>query len=397
MLACAAFVDGLIDHGYNFFTGVPCSLLTPLINHLEEDRRVSYVGATNEGEAVALAAGAWLAGRKCVVMCQNSGLGNAINPLTSLNYPFQIPALLIVTWRGQPDMPDEPQHVLMGAVTPRLLELAEIAHQPFPETKDRITPVLGRVDEMTKIRSLPTALILSKDVLAGNRRTQQPGRPRQRRNSSMNTTIRGSRSTRIAVLERLTNIFPTSAAVISTTGKCSRELFTLRDCSQHFYVIGSMGCASAVGLGVAMNMHRPVVVIDGDGAALMRLEHMASIGARAPENLLHIVLDNGVHDSTGGQITLSSIVDFGAVAAACGYASVSVCNDLNQTEETVLEALRTPGPHFIRVLVHPGSIEHLGRPTLAPVAVAQRFRDFLSSPVAAQTPSRRQQEDIVYG
>ncbi|HVJ58025.1 MAG TPA: thiamine pyrophosphate-binding protein, partial [Terrimicrobiaceae bacterium] len=140
MIDANAFINAAAVRGFDFYSGVPCSFLTPLINRVASNRHITYVGATSEGEAIAIAAGAWLGGRRTVVMCQNSGLGNAVNPLTSLNWPFRIPTLLIVTWRGQPGTKDEPQHALMGPILPRLLSVIQVAHGRFPREASEIVP-----------------------------------------------------------------------------------------------------------------------------------------------------------------------------------------------------------------------------------------------------------------
>ncbi|MFQ5533636.1 MAG: thiamine pyrophosphate-dependent enzyme, partial [Sphingomonadales bacterium] len=185
---------------------------------------------------------------------------------------------------------------------------------------------------------------------------------------------------RHAVLERFLAMVPSKAAVIATTGKCGRELFTLHDRDQHFYQVGSMGCASAMALGVALNAHRPVIVLDGDGAALMKLGNMATIGAQRPANLIHVLLDNGVHDSTGGQATASPGVDFPAIAAACGYSSAHRCDDVAGFAAAFQTSLKTTGPHFIHVRVAPGSLAALPRPDMAPHEVARRFKGFVTNP-----------------
>jgi phosphonopyruvate decarboxylase len=189
-------------------------------------------------------------------------------------------------------------------------------------------------------------------------------------------TTGGDLPRRFDALERLLALAP-DAAIVATTGKCGRELFTLEDREQHIYQVGSMGCASAMGLGVALNTKRSVVVLDGDGAALMKMGNLATIGAQNPENLIHIVFDNGVHDSTGGQATVSAGVDFARVALACGYASAATVDDIAGFEASVVAAQKAPGPHFIRIRVQPGSIKNLGRPTVSPYDVARRFRGFL--------------------
>jgi phosphonopyruvate decarboxylase len=173
-------------------------------------------------------------------------------------------------------------------------------------------------------------------------------------------------------------VVPQSAAIVATTGKAGRELFTLADRKQHLYQVGSMGCASGMGLGVALNVRRPVIVLDGDGAALMKLGTMATIGARAPSNLVHIVLDNGVHDSTGGQATVSATADFADIALACGYSLVASCTGLTGFETGLRSALAATGPCLVHVRIAPGSIEKLGRPTVSPPEIARRFRSFLA-------------------
>ncbi len=378
MIAADAFLDAAKARGFDFYTGVPCSFLTPLINRVIGDRATGYVGAASEGEAVAIAAGAWLAGRGPVVMCQNSGLGNTINPLTSLNWPFRIPALLIVTWRGQPGLKDEPQHELMGRITATLLDTAEVPHRAFPTADKDIGPALdGAVAAMAE-RKLPFAFIMEKDAVAevALEQTAPTVRPR---GHMLDLRRGGAPVTRIAALERILAVLPEAAAVIATTGKCGRELFTLADRPQHLYQVGSMGGASAMGLGVALNVRRPVVVLDGDGAALMKLGNLATIGAQAPDNLVHVVLDNGVHDSTGGQATVSATVDFAAVAVACGYARAVACDDLAELEQALRTALEAAGPHLVHLRIAPGSLAKLGRPTVTPAEVAHRFREFLQS------------------
>src|SRR5271170_8449230 len=155
MITADAFIAAAAARGFDFYAGVPCSFLTPLINGVASDRGLHYVGATSEGEAVAIAAGAWLAGRGTVVMCQNSGLGNAVNPLTSLNTPFRIPTLLIVTWRGQPGLADEPQHALMGQITQPLLALMQLGHAPFPRDAGELDAAFDHARAGMQARSLP--------------------------------------------------------------------------------------------------------------------------------------------------------------------------------------------------------------------------------------------------
>ena len=377
MIQAGDFLEGAKAEGFDFFTGVPCSFLTPVINRVISDPAARYVGAASEGEAVAIAAGAWLAGRETVVMCQNSGLGNMINPLTSLNWPFRIPSLLLVTWRGQPGLGDEPQHELMGQVTDRLLEDIEVRHRAFPEDPAAIGPALAEAHAAMAESGLPYAMVLAKGRVADEKLEQapQPARPRGARQDLCSD---GTPPKRVEALERVLASVPERAAVIATTGKCGRELFTLADREQHLYQVGSMGCASGMALGVALNSPRPVLVLDGDGAALMKLGALATIGAEAPEGLVHLLLDNGVHDSTGGQATVSPNVDFASVALACGYARASAADDLAGLERALSEAFAGPGPSLIHMKIAPGSMAKLGRPTVKPPEVARRFKAFLA-------------------
>ena len=178
-------------------------------------------------------------------------------------------------------------------------------------------------------------------------------------------------------LRAVQKIAPVEAAVIATTGKCGRELFTLGDRAQQIYLVGSMGCASAVGLGLALNAERPAIVLDGDGAALMKMGNMATIGAYAPSNLVQIVLDNGVHDSTGGQGTVSPGVDFAGVAQSCGCATSTTADSADECAGSLERALAAPGPHMLHWRIAEGSLEKLGRPTVKPPDIARRLRDFV--------------------
>ena len=379
MIDADQFIDPARAAGFDFYAGVPCSFLTPLINRVigAAGAGLTYVGAASEGEAVAIASGAWLAGRKTIVMMQNSGLGNAVNPLTSLNTPFRIPTLLIVTWRGEPGIGDEPQHELMGEVTGDILDAIRIPHASFPTTAATVAPALDASIASMAERALPYAFIMARGSVRDDGLTEQPLRL-LRPGEHQDHREHAVPPTRIAVLERLLSIIPDEAGVVSTTGKTGRELFTLADRKQHLYQVGSMGCASGMGLGVALNTRRKIVVIDGDGAALMKLGTMATIGAYAPDNLVHVLLDNGVHDSTGGQATVSPGVDFAGVALACGYKHAASCDSLAGFAAAFGAAISGSGPSLVHMRIVPGSLEKLGRPTIPPHEVAWRFQRFIT-------------------
>jgi phosphonopyruvate decarboxylase len=384
-LTAAEFIAAGARRGFDFYTGVPCSFLTPLINGVLKSDGLDYVGAASEGEAVAIAAGAWLAGRQTVVMCQNSGLGNAVNPLTSLNAPFRIPTLLIVTWRGQPGLADEPQHKVMGEITQSLLSTIRVAHAPFPTTPDELSSVMGSAAEHMFGADRVYALVMAKGSLREEALNVQPpqARPRGKRGEVADD---GDLPTRFALLSSLLATIGDDTAIIATTGKCGRELFTLADRPQHLYQVGSMGGASSMALGVALNTAAPVVVLDGDGAALMKLGTLATIGARHPGNLTHILLDNGVHDSTGGQPTVSASVDFAAIALACGYRFAVSCRSAAGFASALGQAADAAKPAFIHARIAPGSLAKLARPDIAPDAVARRFKAFLAA-AKARAPS----------
>jgi phosphonopyruvate decarboxylase len=377
MIEAGQFIAPAKARGFDFYSGVPCSFLTSLIDGVISEKSLTYVGAASEGEAVAIAAGAWLAGRKTVVMCQNSGLGNAVNPLTSLNYPFRIPTLFIATWRGQPGINDEPQHELMGRVMDRLLTDIEIRHRMFPAEPGEVAPALEEAEAAMEETGLPFAFVMAKGSVAKSGLNQKPA-AKQPVSTGVDLCTGAPPPARAEALKRFLEIAPANAAVIATTGKCGRELFTLADRKQHLYQVGSMGCATGMGLGVALNTAKPVIVLDGDGAALMKLGTLATVGAYAPRNLVHVLLDNGVHDSTGGQMTVSPVVDFAKIALACNYRAAYSCDSVDGFAEALRAALAVQGPVMIHLRIAPGSMKDLGRPTVHPSEVARRFKEFLA-------------------
>ncbi len=378
MISADAFLGPARERGFDFYTGVPCSFLTPMINRVISDRALDYVGAASEGEAVAIASGAWLAGRKTVVMCQNSGLGNTVNPLTSLNFPFRVPTLMIVTHRGQPGLADEPQHELMGEITEAVLDVMRIPNAAFPQDDGAVVPAVEAAGHDMDETGLPFAFVMAKGSVAAEGLDETPWKYRER--GDITDLSEGAEPViRYAMLERFASCVPADAAVVASTGFCGRELFNIADRERHLYQVGSMGCAGGMGLGVALNTRRPVVVLDGDGAALMKLGTLATIGAQAPANLAHVILDNGAHESTGGQATVSPNVDFAQVAIGCGYRSALRCDTPDGFERALAQAIEGPGPVLIHARIRPGTIDDLPRPTVKPPEVAQRFKAFLAT------------------
>lgn len=225
---------------------------------------------------------------------------------------------------------------------------------------------------------LPFALVMEKGTV-GEAAAAPAGLQSSPRGELFDYRRHRTPPSRIDILMETQRLTPGSAAVIATTGKCGRELFTLGDRPQQLYQVGSMGCTSAMALGIALNTQRTVIALDGDGAALMKMGNLATIGAYRPRNLVHVILDNGVHDSTGGQTTVSPSVDFAMAAIACGYARAVSIDDVSGFTKAFEEALTVPGPQLIHARIAPGSLETLGRPTISPAQVALRLRAFLQS------------------
>jgi phosphonopyruvate decarboxylase len=391
MIEARQFVEAARQRGFEWYAGVPCSFLTPFINYVLQDPSLRYVSMANEGDAVALNAGIALGAqaetvrRRGITMMQNSGLGNAVSPLTSLTWTFRLPQLLIVTWRAQPGIADEPQHALMGPITPTMLDTMEIPWELFPTQLDDIGPALDRAIKHMDESERPYALLMQKGSVASYALEAHPAagsRPINPRPAVVlpRHAVAEHRPTRQEALRLVVAHSPLeSTVVLASTGFCGRELYAIEDRSNQLYMVGSMGCVLPLALGLALA--RPdlrVIAVDGDGAALMRMGAFASAGAYGPNNLWHLLLDNGVHDSTGGQATVSSNVSFAEVAAACGYAS-SLETDTLQSVAEWLRATPTDGPRFARLLIRVATPGDLPRPTITPVQVKVRLMQHIAA------------------
>jgi phosphonopyruvate decarboxylase len=372
MLNTTAFGESLNRLGYSFFSGVPCSLLKSLINYAMNECR--YVIAANEGDAVACCAGSYLAGGKAVFLCQNSGLGNAVSPLASLCHPFHIPVLGFVSLRGDPNEQDEPQHQLMGKITPSLLDHLQITWNYLSFDQQEAQQQLLQADQaiqqkksfffiIRKNQFDPVALLPAVDTLQGD------GDPR---------LMLKNRLKRQEILHRIVKDKDQDTIVLATTGYTSRELYAIEDSPQHFYMVGSMGCVSSLALGIALCCPgKKVVAIDGDGALLMRMGNMASIGYHQPNNLLHIVLDNEIHESTGGQASVAKHVNFAAIAAELHYRATFNVNDMANFSRIFQDFIKQPQLSFMDVKTQAGVLEHLPRPRMQPPDLAERFKKAL--------------------
>ncbi|MGB0580985.1 MAG: phosphonopyruvate decarboxylase [Limisphaerales bacterium] len=380
MIEASQFIEHIRTLGYSQYSGVPCSFLKPFINYVIDDPTLDYLGAASEGEAIGITMGAYLAERKTVTMCQNSGLGNMVNPLTSLNYPFQIPTLLITTWRGQPGVKDEPQHEQMGRITKDVLDAIEIPSRPFPTEESEIAAVMNEAEEYMQGNNRPFALIMAKDSVAPHKLRSTPNPQSITCDTRFDAFGKvADRHTRTDALNAILENLNGDEAIIATTGKTGRELFTIADRENHIYIVGGMGTASGIGLGIAHSRpDQPVVVLDGDGAALMKMGALATVGYYQPKNLIHIILDNEQHDSTGGQQTVSGTTQFAQIAAACNYRR-AIATDNPADLPGIIKGIRAQeGPSLLHLKIRPGSPSELGRPTVKPHQVKERFMQFLN-------------------
>jgi phosphonopyruvate decarboxylase len=389
MIEARQFVEAARERQFHWYAGVPCSFLTPFINHVLQDPSLRYVSMANEGDAVALIAGIAISGgagapRRGVTMMQNSGLGNAVSPLTSLTWTFRLPQLLIVTWRAQPGITDEPQHALMGPITPNMLETMQIPWELFPTETAAIGPSLDRAIAHMDQTGRPYALVMQKGSVAASALKRGAGAfadraPVQPAVLAYGAAPRSRPSRRDALRTVIGHTPVSSTVVLSSTGFCGRELYALEDRPNQLYMVGSMGCVLPLALGLALA--RPdlrVVALDGDGSALMRMGAFATAGAYGPPNLMHLLLDNGVHDSTGGQATVSPNVGFAEIAAACGYASAMETDDVAKIASW-LDSPPLSGARFARLLIGAGTRDDLPRPSMTPADVKTRLMQHIGA------------------
>lgn len=361
MITAAEFCAELQLRNVNFVTGVPCSYFNGPISLLDRQVR-GYVTAANEGTALAMAAGAELGGIRSAVLIQNSGFGNLVNPLTSLLRVFNLPVLVFMSLRGWPDPAgDEPQHAVMGRTSHQLLDVLEIPHWTLEPQVESLRELLDRVDG-ARADGRPAFILVPKGTVGDVVTDPDTGQVQAfRRREALS-----------ALVEHLS-----ADIVYATTGFISRELSALADRPLNFYVPGSMGHALALGLGTALTHpdHR-VVVLDGDGAALMHLGTAATVGAYAPTNLVHVVLDNRSYESTGAQRTMSESVRWTRLGDGLGYRTSAQCRDTRGVDLAFERIARVAGPHLVVVHIQvdrsavPPRVTRLG----TPLELALRFQ-----------------------
>ena len=364
------FIEKLRENGIDCFAGVPDSLLKNICAYITDHCDAQHnIIAANEGAAVGIAAGHYLAtGQPACVYLQNSGEGNIINPLASLTDPevYNIPVLLLIGWRGRPGVHDEPQHVKQGKVTTGLLNTMGINYDVLSKEEDKAEKQIAKAIDTLKKKDV-YALVIEKDTF-DEYKLQNVERDdlTMSREEAIHTVV-------ASLGER--------DCIVSSTGMISRELFVYRAVmnqghERDFLTVGSMGHASQIALGIAMEKpERRVWCFDGDGAAIMHLGSMAIVASKAPKNYIHVVFNNGAHDSVGGQPTVGLKIDLPAVAKAVGYkATFSVDNKENL--DAALENL-AEGPVLVEVKVKKGNRKDLGRPTTTPIQNKEALMDFL--------------------
>lgn len=375
MINTEVFYESLREEGINYFSGVPDSLLKDFCayikDNVDENRNII---AANEGAAVALATGYHLATGKCgLVYMQNSGLGNIVNPIASLvdKMVYSIPMLLVVGWRGEPGKKDEPQHVKQGIVTLSMLEGLDIKYDVLDENfnNESMKAVVKKACEHIKEFKEPYALVVKKNTFEEYK--------------LKNKTINNFKMTREEAIEILIDNMSDKDIIVSTTGMASREVFEIREKNgqgheRDFLTVGSMGHASQIALGIAQNViDKRVYCIDGDGATIMHMGSMAIIGNSKNIALKHVVINNGAHDSVGGQDTVGFGIDIPKVALACGYEVAKSCSDKETLIEILNEIKNIDRPALVEIKVKKGARKDLGRPTTTPIENKEAFMKFI--------------------
>ena len=376
-MKASLLLDLCLENGIDFFTGVPDSQLKGLCDELYARFGVSgknHLVAHNEGGAIGLCAGHYLStGRPACCYMQNSGLGNAVNPLASLmdTKVYGLPCLLVIGWRGEPGVHDEPQHVRQGEITTGQLDLLEIPWEVLSpsDTEEEFPPRFGRLLAALS-QGKCAALVVRKGALKSDARPDYAN---------------AFEMTREAVAEYILDATDPRDVLVSTTGKLSREIFEIRerrgqDHSRDFLTVGSMGHASMIALGIARNIpDRRVWCLDGDGALLMHLGAMEIIARSAPENLVHVVFNNQAHETVGGMPVCEGRMDIPALARAAGYRNVLSAAGPEALRDALSGLKALPGPTLLQVCCACGARADLGRPTTTPPENRDALMRFLRS------------------
>ncbi len=367
------FYDTLVDNGIVFFTGVPDSFLKEFCFCLDDQvSDQNHIVTANEGNAIALASGYHLAtGKIPLVYMQNSGLGNAINPLLSLcdENIYSIPMLIIVGWRGEPKTSDEPQHFKQGKIQNKLLKTMSIPYMIISKHDKKFKQKITKAIQKISRDNIPFVIIVKKGTFDDwENRRDVICRFEMTREDSLNVLLRH---------------LPDNSIVVSTTGKTSRELFEIRERNgqghfKDFLTIGSMGHCSSIALGIALGKpSKKIFCIDGDGALIMHMGSLATIGKISPKNFYHILINNGMHESVGGQATAANTIDVLNLVKSNGYRSFYSAENNQQLLLLIDKFVKNIGPNFLEIKVKSGSRSNLGRPTIMPKESKKDFMRFL--------------------
>ncbi len=372
MLACHDLYKIFQQHELTYFCGVPDSTFKDWMSFLDDRHGEGLTNriVTGERDAIGWAAGYYAAtGKPGVVYMQNSGLGNIVNPVTSLLDAaiYNIPALLMVGWRGQPDQPDEPQHKKMGTVTQELLQMLDIRFSILPDSLQDAERIIAEANEYMTTTRKPYALIVQKKTFEKYTKQMKP-----QKSFDM---------TREDALKILLDNLHEEDIVIATTGKASREVFEHREAAafghqNDFLMVGSMGLASSFAAEIALQKpDHKVYILDGDGALLMNAGVLSTIGYYAPSNLFHVVIDNQAYDSTGGQPTTSSTVDLVQMALANNYKEAVEVSSASELQDVLSRTQHQSCPSMLVINVNSGARSDLGRPTTSPIENKLAFMD----------------------
>lgn len=366
------FIETLRDYGINFFAGVPDSLLKNICAYITDHFDAAHnIISANEGAAVGLAAGHYLAtGKPACVYMQNSGEGNIINPIASLTDQevYNIPVLLLIGWRGRPGVHDEPQHVKQGKITTGLLNVMGINYEVLSKEEDKASKQIEKAVNALKSKDM-FALVIEKDTFEEYK--------------LQNVEVNDLSMSREEAIQTVAAALGEKDCIVSTTGMISRELFEYRAAmgqghERDFLTVGSMGHASQIALGIALAQpKRRVWCFDGDGATIMHMGSMAIIANKSPKNYIHVVFNNGAHDSVGGQPTVGLKIDLPAVAKAVGYKTVHSVDNKVDLEVILNHVIAQDGPTLLEVKVKKGNRKDLGRPTTTPIQNKEALMSFL--------------------
>lgn len=357
------FLDKIESAYFSPYMGVPCSVFTPLLNYLNDSGKESYI-CTSEGEAMGLAGGFSLAGRMPVVYMQNDGYGNAVNPLSSLQLLYKLPALLLISWRGLPGKKDAPQHMLMGETIEGFLKLFDIPFKVLNEDPDNMDVAIKEAKNHCSENGTPYAFIIKKGYFS--------------KTEKKDDGEKSDLSIRIDYIDKLKSFLKLSDILLGTTGFTGRELYSYLEHPGKFYMTGSMGCLSSLGLGVALeNKDKRVFLLDGDGSVLMKMGSLATVGNYAPENLIHICFDNNAYESTGNQPTVSKGINLADIAKASGYKHTITIDNPEEFSIVLDNIDLTKKPVFILIRIKAGTMEGLPRPSDTPEEMKNKFSAFL--------------------